>query len=312
MKTKVLNLTEGHRIIQGDCLDVLKQYPDDSVDLVFTSPPYLSQRSYSIDFNLKCDEWVPWAMERYLECCRISRGLVAWVIEGNTKNYTYQPAPFLLMTELHKRGIKLRKPVVFHRVGIPGSGGPDWLRNDWEPIVCAAKGKLPWSDNTACGNPPRHAVGGSPSHRTKDGMRVSQVRERKDRGFSVKPGEKCTFDENPFKQVEIANPGNVLKVAVGGGLMGSKLSHENEAPFPEKLADFFIKSFCPPGGVVLDPFGGSGTTLASAVSNGRIAHCIDIRESQYELMSRRYAEAKSRKPRNTEESSQVCEPKAQE
>ena len=172
---KVFQATEGHRIVTGDCLDVLKQYPDDSVDLVFTSPPYLDCRAYgSLEFDLKCDEWVPWALERYLECCRVSRGLVVWVVEGKTKNYTYQPAPFLLMAELHKHGVRLRKPVVFNRVGIPGSGGPDWLRNDWEPIICASKGKLPWSDNTACGHPPKWAPGGAMSHRQSDGARVNQ------------------------------------------------------------------------------------------------------------------------------------------
>lgn len=80
--------------------------------------------------------------------------------------------------------------------------------------------------------------------------------------------------------------------------MGSKLAHENEAPFPESLPEFFIKSCCPPGGTVLDPFGGSGTTLAAAVLNGRIAHCIDIRESQADLMHRRYLEAKDRLSRS--------------
>ena len=161
VKPKVRILPDGHRIITGDCLDVLRQYPDDSVDLVITSPPYLDVRSYSsLGFDLGIDEWVPWAKERFIECCRVSRGAVAWVVEGKTKNYTYQPSPFLLMADLHRAGIKLRKPLAFHRVGIPGSGGPDWFRNDWEPIICASKGKLPWSDNTACGHPPKHAVGG--------------------------------------------------------------------------------------------------------------------------------------------------------
>lgn len=300
VKPKVRMLPDGHRIITGDCLDVLKQYPDNSVDLVITSPPYLSVRSYQeLQFDLDIDRWVPWAKERFMECCRISRGAVAWVIEGKTEKFQYQPSPFLLMAELHKDGVKLRKPLVYHRVGIPGSGGPDWFRNDWEPIVCASKGRLPWSDNTACGHPPKHSVGGPPSHRTQSGDRINRPRDRSnERGFSVKPGEKSTFDTRGFKQVEIANPGNVLSLKVGGGLMGSKLAHENEAPFPESLPEFFIKSCCPPGGIVLDPFGGSGTTLAAAVLNGRIAHCIDIRESQADLMHRRYLEAKDRLSRN--------------
>jgi tRNA/tmRNA/rRNA uracil-C5-methylase (TrmA/RlmC/RlmD family) len=88
----------------------------------------------------------------------------------------------------------------------------------------------------------------------------------------------------------LANPGNVVECNVGGGLMGSQLAHENEAPFPEKLAEAFVLSFCPPGGVVLDPFCGSGTTLAVAAWNGRKSIGIDVRESQIDLSRRRIAE----------------------
>lgn len=88
----------------------------------------------------------------------------------------------------------------------------------------------------------------------------------------------------------LANPGNVIKCVVGGGAMGSKLAHENEAPYPESLCEFFIRSFCPPDGVVLDPFCGSGTTGAVALRNGRNFIGIDCRESQIELTKRRLAE----------------------
>jgi hypothetical protein len=67
----------------------------------------------------------------------------------------------------------------------------------------------------------------------------------------------------------LANPGNVIKCVVGGGVMGSDLAHLNEAPFSESLVTFFVRSFCPPGGVVLDPFAGSGTVGAVAVKTGR-------------------------------------------
>ncbi len=288
MKTKVLNLTEGHRIIQGDCLDVLKQYPDDSVDLVFTSPPFEDARSYQLGYDLKGQEWVDWCVERFVECYRISRGLVAWNVQGRTRQFQWSATPALLAADLHRMGIKLRNPPIFHRVGIPGSGGPDWFRSDYEWIICASKGKLPWSDNTACGHPPKFPAGGNPSHQSRDG-RVNKPRPQRE------GDERRVRTYNP---PEKANPGNVVWCHGGGGHLGSKLAHENEAPFPEALPDFFVKSCCPPGGVVLDPFGGSGTTLASAVSNGRIAHCIDIRESQADLMHRRYLEAKDRLSRN--------------
>jgi DNA modification methylase len=88
----------------------------------------------------------------------------------------------------------------------------------------------------------------------------------------------------------VSNPGDVIKCNVGGGLIGSRLAHETEAPFPERLAEFFVRSFCPPGGLVCDPFCGSGTTVAVAKRFGRKGIGIDIRESQIELTERRLAE----------------------
>jgi hypothetical protein len=92
-------------------------------------------------------------------------------------------------------------------------------------------------------------------------------------------------DGSMYQPPKVANPGNVIKCS--GGHLGSKLAHENEAPFPEKLAEFFIKSFCPPGGTVLDPFSGSGTTIAVAKKNYRNGIGIDVRESQVDLGHKR-------------------------
>lgn len=270
------------QIMHGDCLEIMRSMPEKSVDLVFTSPPYEDARTYGIDFALKGQAWVDWAAERFVECLRVSRGLVAWVIEGRTKNYQWSATPALFMADLHRRGVGLRKPPVYKRVGIPGSGGPDWLRNDYEFVVCASHGKLPWSDNTACGHPPKYAPGGEPSYRLENGRRCNIVHTKTMQdGSKVKQG---------YVAPALSNPGNVIECHGGGGHMGSKLAHENEAPFPEKLAEFFIKSFCPPGGVVLDPFSGSGTTASVAIKNGRGAIAIDIRESQVELTNRRVKE----------------------
>lgn len=253
-------------LIWGDCLEMMKDFPDDYVDLVFCSPPYESARSYEGLPALEGDAWVEWSVERFMECQRVCKGLVAWVVEGRTKNYQWSATPALLMAELHRRGVKLRKPPIFHRVGIPGSGGPDWWRNDYELIVCSSKGKLPWSDNLAMGNPPKYKPGGSMSHRTAKDNRVVK---------------------REYTPPKVCNPGNVLKCVVGGGRMGDELAHENEAPFPESLAESFIRSFCPPKGIVLDPFVGSGTTLAVAKKWGRYGIGIDVRSSQIELSMRR-------------------------
>lgn len=313
-------------IIKADCLDYMRTIRTNSFDLVFTSPPYEAARTYGIDFKLKGQDWVDWALERFVECVRISRGLVAWVVEGQTRKFRYSASPVLLMADLHRAGIHLRKPPIFHRVGIPGSGGPDWLRNDYEFVICATSGgKLPRSDNVAMGHPPKWAPGGEMSHRLSDGTKrnqwghstnsksrkvngerdeqsrpshvVEEVGKKKikikrkrsqlaaDRGGSgVAESEDYEWEYKPPAK---ANPGNVIKRNVGGGQMGDPLAHENEAPFPESLAEFFVRSFCPPGGKVFDPFSGSGTTLAVAKKNGRRGFGVDIRESQVELTKKR-------------------------
>jgi hypothetical protein len=302
-------------IIAGDCLEVMRSWPDKCVDLVCCSPPYENCRKYAeLEFNLSGQDWVDWMFVRIKEMVRICKGLVVVNCEGKTKNYRYSCTPFLLMADLHRSGFNLRKPAVFHRVGIPGSGGPDWIRNDWEPIICITPpGKLSWSDSTACGHPPKWAPGGEMSNRLKSGARVNQWGDPIGSGATVTDSEGVTRSHGKrpshvtpsqcqrengedgsgsYDAPAIANPGNVLSLKVGGGLMGSKLSHENEAPFPETFAEFWVKSFCPPAGIVLDPFCGSFTVGAVAVKNGRQYVGIDQRQSQVDLSERRVIEAR--------------------
>jgi site-specific DNA-methyltransferase (adenine-specific) len=242
----------------GDCRSL--PYPDDHFDLVFCSPPYEAQRGYGeLEFDLAGEDWVAWAVDCYLECLRVSKGLVAWVVEGYTDDFAYSSTPFLLMADLHRRGVKMRKTVVYQRNGIPGTGGPEWLRNDWEPVICGTKrGRLPWADNTAMGEPPKQNKPRIATNRNADGSRKSAV----------------------YVDPEVCNPGNIIGGLVGSGGMGWRDATKNEAPFPEWLAEFFIRSFCLPGGIVLDPFSGSGTTVSMAVKHGRSGVGIDARESQ--------------------------------
>lgn len=196
-------------------------------------------------------------------------------------------------------------------VGIPGSGGPDWLRNDYELIVCTTRpGRLPWSDNTACGHPPKWAPGGEMSHRLSNGTRrnawgdsdstsqtnvngerkktlVGAKGKRRPRRVTRGHSDGDTINSDGYDPPAIANPGNVIHVKVGGNLMGSPLAHKNEAPFPQSLCEFFVRSFCPPYGIVCDPFTGSGTTGAAAVKWQRRFIGCDVRQSQVQLATRR-------------------------
>lgn len=272
----------------ADAIEFLRSQPADSLDLVFFSPPYEDCRTYGIDFALKGQAWVDWMVQVYTAAQAACKGLVAGVVEGKTKSFQWTATPALLMADMHRAGLRLRKPPAFHRVGIAGSGGPDWLRNDYEFIVCTSKGKLPWSDNTAMGLPPKWAPGGEISNRLTDGTRVNARSKHKRAARGYTDGD--TARSVGYKPPVLANPGNVIHCKVGGGVMGNRLCHENEAPFPECLAEFFIRSFCPPGGMVCDPFSGSGTTATMADRHGRNFTGCDIRASQVAIAEQRIAE----------------------
>jgi hypothetical protein len=311
----------------ADALAFLRSLPDDSVDLLFTSPPYRKARTYGIGAGRGTEEWTAWMVEVVRAAAPKVKGLVAVNCEGQTEDYQYHPTPYLLLADLHRAGFNARRPAFFHRVGIPGSGGPDWLRADIEPIICITRpGKLPWSDNTACGHPPKWAPGGEMSNRLSSGTRVNQwgkpgvmtgttangnkekptIGKARPSHITMTKADKLAagakrhtkrdaspqengdaLREQAYLPPVLANPGNVISCTVGGGQMGHATAHENEAPFPLELPTFFVLSFCPPGGVVCDPFGGSFTTAHAAVNHGRRFVGCDVRESQVDLGRRR-------------------------
>jgi site-specific DNA-methyltransferase (adenine-specific) len=248
-----------HLLIQADARRI--PLADRSVDLVLGSPPYCDARTYGIGAQRDCRAWVDWMLEITVEALRVARNCVVWVAAGVTRDRTYWPACEGLMWEWWKQGGSAYRPCYWHRVGIPGSGGDDWFRSDIELcMVFKRLGALDWSNNKAMGKPPKFAGGGCMSYRQQNGKRVPD-------GRTAMP--------------DIANPGNLIATGPsGGGHLGHDLAHENEAPFPEDIPEWFIRSLCKPGGIVLDPFSGSGTTVSVATRLGRIGIGADLRPGQ--------------------------------
>jgi DNA modification methylase len=243
------------------------------------SPPYGSARTYSIGFNLEGEAFIDWLMPVFHECRRICTGPVFCVIAGKTKDFCYDCLPERLTVRLRDAGFNVRKPTIFNRAGIPG-GSPDYFRSDYEPVLCVSRpGRLPYSNPTACGTTPRYKPGGAMSYRGKDGSRRNGTAPN-----GCKNGDLATREYKPPKVVKASD---VIKVAVGGGRMGDPLAHCSEAPFAESLVEHYVLTFSRPGDTILDPFVGSGTTVATAHKYGRHGIGIDIRESQIEICRQR-------------------------
>lgn len=301
-------------LVCSDALQFLKSLPDNSVGLVITSPPYTDARSYGIRADMETAAWVEWMRPIVREACRVSKGLAFFNISDRVEDFCYKNGPEWLHADLTRLdGLHAVRPYAWVKSGpdfedagngIPGSGGKHFHRNDWEPVYGYAEaGKLPpyWSNNTAFGSPPKYGPGGEMSVRGKDGNRANDPWKTKSRGGGVggrlvngekklgvkrsrlSSGSVCDGVVLP----KISNPGNVLRVRVGGGHLGHPLAHEGEAPFPLGVPERFICWFCPPDEKVCDPFVGSGTTAHAAMIHGRPFIGCDLRESQIELSYRR-------------------------
>lgn len=319
----------GHLFAQADALRI--PLADKSVAVTVGSPPYADARSYledgeNLGISRDADEWVSWMLDVTTEALRVSWNCVVWVAAGVTRDRNYWPICEGLMWEWRKRGGSMYRPVFWHRVGIPGSGHNDWFRHDVEFCCCFKRpGELPFADNTACGHPPKWAPGGEMSNRVKDGDRRNQWGKHENSTNSQRKadgefqghgrpshvylkrmkglGHEGGGEQQGYAPPSLANPGTLLKTSVGGGQMGHALAHANEAPYPESVPEFFIKSLTRPGDTVLDVFSGSGTTVATADRLGRHGIGFDLRRSQCEIGMRRLTRphAKVQRPHRREE-----------
>ena len=281
--------------VQADALDFLRSLPDDSVDLVFCSPPYSNCRTYGIDADRNSAEWVAWMRPIVREACRVSKGLAVFNVSDAVANFRYQNGPEWLHADLTRLdGLDAVRPYIWVKSGPwfddagngqPGSGGPHFHRNDYEPVYGYAEPhKLPpaWSDNTAFGSPPLWGAGGPTSHRAKNGNRRTHTKR-------MPNADGDRMKTQTYTPPELSNPGNVIRARVGGGHLGHDLAHESEAPMPLAVAERFVCWFAPPDGVVCDMFTGGGTTPHAAKKHGRRFVGCDLRQSQVDLCRRRLA-----------------------
>lgn len=266
-----LELVRSGQRYAFDAADVLEWFaamPENSVDLVFGSPPYPDKGKRYIGgqvVSLPLEWWARWMLAVSRQALRVCRGDVLWVVNGTVADGSYHPAVEYLQWLAYESGLTLERPCIWNKNAPPNRR--DWFGNDWEYVICfrqpGARSVWEWEKVAEA---PKHKSGGAFRQRGADGQRRAG-------------GD---YPTNP-----LARPRDVFRATVGGGHMGHALASENEAPFPEKVPAYFLPALCPVGGIVADPFIGSGTTAAVALAHGLNCIGCDVRASQVELAYRR-------------------------
>lgn len=272
-----------NQILFGDCENILKDVPDDFVDLIFTSPPYADQRKKTYG-GIKPNDYVDWFLPKAQHFYRVLKptgtfvlNIKERVVNGERHTYVMQ-----LILELRKQGWLWTEEFIWHKKNSYPGKWPNRFRDGWERLLQFNKQRKFHMYQDAVKVP----VGDWADTRLSKLSDTDRVRDESkvDSGFGKNISNWIGRDT--------VYPDNVIHMA-------TECSNRNHsAVFPEKLPSWFINLFTKEGDLVLDPFMGSGTTAVAAVNLNRDFLGIDIQE-QYCQIS--YERLKQVQPRLFEE-----------
>lgn len=249
----------------GDCLDVMRTLPDDSIDLIVTSPPYADARKHTYG-GTSPEQYVAWFCERAEEMLRILKPTGSFVLNIKEKAVDGERHTYVLDLILAlKRDVGFRwvEEYVWHKTtAAPGK----WryrFRDSWERLLHFAKTRDLKMNQDAV----RVPIGDWTAKRLAN-MSANDM-SRHESSTRSKVGRRIANWEGK----DTVYPSNVLH--------RSPIAHNtgHSAAFPEWLPEFFIKLFTDEGDVVLDPFLGSGTTFRVAARLKRVPVGIELNES---------------------------------
>ncbi|HCX27679.1 MAG TPA: hypothetical protein DHI91_00885 [Candidatus Portnoybacteria bacterium] len=264
-ETKKYDTMPINKIICGDAVAEIKKIPDNSIDLIITSPPYDGIRKYNgFTFNLHATG---------KEIYRVLKegGLAVMVIQDQTKNFGKSLTSFKTIVDwVDNVGFKLFETVIYKKYGAEGAWWNKRFRVDHEYMPIFLKGERPqYFNKDPLKIPSKHGgktlTGGGT--RLTNGVRIAT------RPITINP-MKCR--------------GTIWEYMTAGD--GTRLKHQHPATFPDKIPFDFIQCFCPKDGIVLDPFIGSGTTALAAIQLDRNYIGIDTSTEYCELAKKRIEE----------------------
>ena len=278
-----------NRFIVGDCVEVLKDLPSRSVDLVLTSPPYADQRDYGTeDSSISPDDYIKWFTPKARQIKRVLKDNGSFIlnisdkiVDGFQHLYAFELVIFLCK----KIGFHLVRDYIWYNPATPPNvfsrGGFGRTKKSHEYCFWFSKGQE-WIFNLDAIRKPY----------SKDMEKFLLGKGKGDRTQNIRPSTHNFNCEKVWVDNGGSDPGSVIALGnTNSNDVFSKLCKERDiahpARFPEKLAEFFILAGTEEGALVLDPFSGSGTTAVSAARNKRRWIGIDTNADYCDLAAAR-------------------------
>lgn len=301
-------------LYHGDALSVLQDLPKGAVDCIVTSPPYFGLRDYGVDGQLGVESSPAEFVAALVAVFREARRVLAddgtlWLNLGDsyvnaggsgaqgatgqraTRRFTAErlakrgdglPAknllgvPWRVAFALQDDGWILRNDIIWHKPNAMPESVTDRLSNRHEHLFMFSKSRRYWFDL----DPIREAHKDKSIYQQEVARRPYAAGKA---GMSVVPGRSAQSTMAAgMRGFHTAgrNPGDVWAIPT------QPFPGAHFAVYPLALPERCILAGCKPGGTVIDPFSGSGTTGLAAARHGRRYVGIDINVDYLELSLR--------------------------
>jgi site-specific DNA-methyltransferase (adenine-specific) len=266
-------------ILEGDCLELLKKIPENSIDLIVTSPPYADQRKSTYG-GVNVDEYVDWFLPRSKELLRVLKPTGTFILNIKEKVVNGERTTYVmeLIIAMRKQGWFWTEEFIWHkRNSFPGKWS-NRFRDSWERLLQFNKARKfnMYQDEV------KVPIGDWSKTRLKN---LSETDRKRDES---KVGSGFGKNISNWLGKETVYPTNVLHLATESG------NKNHSAAFPESLPEWFIKLFTKVGDTVLDPFLGSGTTSVVSQTLKRNSIGIEVLPKYIEIAKTRLSNSKKK------------------